>query len=137
MTQYVDRAGAARIPLPTPETAPPEQEAYLNLLTRYNKLYAGLRALLVASNRAAPDVLLSEEELLEGVGSAFHDVEQAPKAMLVARQEDMAERERWQRQESRWRALATVADHKPSATVAEWIGDAQQLVRAVEADEFG
>lgn len=126
-------------PMPEPEQ-PNAEQYYWDLMTRYNQIYGGLRAMLLQQNRVDPSAVLTEAELLDAVGAVFRDAANAPvaeRASASVLEEDKAQREEWQRRENRWRALSTVSDHHPDWGVEEWISGAKALVWAVEADEFG
>lgn len=129
MTEHVE---------PTPGAGQPNpQQAYYDLLQRYNQLYGSIRALLVASHRVESNVVLTEDELLAEVGTIFRDAGMAPQVLMETREEDKADRRRWQRDENRWRALDMTAKQlSPGQNVESWIDMARKLSEAIESEGF-
>lgn len=126
---------------PTPDGPPDAQRMYWDLLTRYNQLYGGLRVLLKGQHRIDPNAVLSEDDMLAEVGAVFRDADRSMADQVLAREADQAERERWQRHETRWRALSMAREGGLHGTaghrsVDTWIASAQKLARAVESDDF-
>jgi hypothetical protein len=124
--------------LPQPEPDLPDSQQYWDLMNRYNHLYGGLRLMLLQQRRIDPDVVLSEDALMAEVSTVFREAEKVPATIAVAREADMAERERWQRQETRWRALEMMSKRlNPGQGVDALIVGAKRLAEAIEADDFG
>lgn len=129
MTEHIDPTPGAEQPNP--------QQAYYDLLQRYNQLYGSIRALLVASHRVESNVVLTEDELLAEVGTIFRDAGMAPQVLMETREEDKADRRRWQRDENRWRALDMTAKQlSPGQNVESWIDMARKLSEAIESEGF-
>jgi hypothetical protein len=134
--QHVDPAGAARVPLPTPEPFTPQQQ-YGELLSHYNALYHTVKMALVDAAQLVKSDTPDTNVLADMAAAIIREwALTRPQASEKAIEVDKAERDEWQKRDTRWRALEMVSSRKPNATAAEWLAEARQLAGAVEGDGF-